>query len=202
MCFGLSTLGAGAKTRLHTPKAVTYHEQPHYCRFMIGHSLGRTESRIKEFTPHCVCRPCDGPRARRLLRNRQDRFQLLPLAPPVPPYYPFPRGKSILGVIYGFLLWADMNAATPLGGVWGRPVISLNRPRARAPIQRQQPARRRDGRSAVQCFRPRFGDGGYGERHRSSLSRPGALGDSADQGQTARRWCTVRGSRGCGPVLA
>ena len=29
MCFGLSTLGAGAKTRL--------------------------ESRIKEFTPHCVC---------------------------------------------------------------------------------------------------------------------------------------------------
>ena len=51
------TLGAGAKTRLHTPKAVTYHEQPHYCRFMIGHSLGRMESRIKTFTPHCVCRP-------------------------------------------------------------------------------------------------------------------------------------------------
>ena len=52
-----STLGAGAKTRLHTPKAVAYHEQPHYCRFMIGHSLGRMESRIKKFTPHCVCRP-------------------------------------------------------------------------------------------------------------------------------------------------
>ena len=51
------TLGAGAKVRLHTPKAVTYHEQPHYCRFMIGHSLGRMESRIKKFTPHCVCRP-------------------------------------------------------------------------------------------------------------------------------------------------
>ena len=51
------TLGAGAKTRLHTPKAVTYHEQPHYCRFMIGHSVGRMESRIKKFTPHCVCRP-------------------------------------------------------------------------------------------------------------------------------------------------
>ena len=31
MCFGPSTLGAGAKTRL--------------------------ESRIKKFTPHCVCRP-------------------------------------------------------------------------------------------------------------------------------------------------
>ena len=28
-----STEGAGAKTRLRTPKAVTYHEQPHYCRF-------------------------------------------------------------------------------------------------------------------------------------------------------------------------
>ena len=26
---------------IHTPKAVTYHEQSHYCRFMIGHSLGR-----------------------------------------------------------------------------------------------------------------------------------------------------------------
>ena len=39
------------KTRLHTPKAVTYHEQPHCCRFMIGHSLGRMESRLKKFKP-------------------------------------------------------------------------------------------------------------------------------------------------------
>ena len=38
--------GAGTKTRLHTPKAVTYYEQPYYCRFMIGHSLGRMESRL------------------------------------------------------------------------------------------------------------------------------------------------------------
>ena len=37
-------LGSDSKTRLHTPKAVPYHEQPHYCRFMIGHSLGRMES--------------------------------------------------------------------------------------------------------------------------------------------------------------
>ena len=57
-CFtGPGTLGAGAKTRLHTPKAVTYHEQPDYCRFMIGHSLGGMDSRIKKFTPHCICRP-------------------------------------------------------------------------------------------------------------------------------------------------
>ena len=56
-----NTLGAGAKTRLHTPKAVTYHEQPHYCRFMIGHSLGRMESRIKKCTPHCNCRPLGTP---------------------------------------------------------------------------------------------------------------------------------------------
>ena len=56
MCFGPCTLGALANTRLHTPKAVTYHEQPHYCRFMIGHSLVRMESRIKKFTPHSVCR--------------------------------------------------------------------------------------------------------------------------------------------------
>ena len=37
--------GSESKTHLHTPKAVTYHEQSHYCRFMIGHSLGRIECR-------------------------------------------------------------------------------------------------------------------------------------------------------------
>ena len=37
---------------------------------------------------------------------------------------PFPEEESILGVIYGVLLWADMNAATPLGA-WGRSVVSL-----------------------------------------------------------------------------
>ena len=34
----------------HTPKAVTYHEQSHYCRFVIGHSLGRMD--ISFFLPH------------------------------------------------------------------------------------------------------------------------------------------------------
>ena len=34
------------------------------------------------------------------------------------PVLPFTRGKSIPGVIYGVLLWADMNGATPLGA-WG-----------------------------------------------------------------------------------
>ena len=62
------TLGAGAKTRLHTPKAVTYHGQPHYCRFMIGHSLGRMESRIKKFTPRCIYRPISMP----MLRSCRD----------------------------------------------------------------------------------------------------------------------------------
>ena len=37
---------------------------------------------------------------------------------------PFPEEKSILGVIYGVLLWADMNTATRLGA-WGRSVMSL-----------------------------------------------------------------------------
>ena len=36
--------GSDIKTHLHTPKAVTYHEQFHCCRFAIGHSLGRMES--------------------------------------------------------------------------------------------------------------------------------------------------------------
>ena len=38
-------LGSNSKARLNTPKAVTYHEQSHCYRFMIGHSLGRMESR-------------------------------------------------------------------------------------------------------------------------------------------------------------
>ena len=45
--------------------------------------------------------------------EEQGNSQLL--LPPAPPYYPFPRRKSILGVTYGVLLWADMNTATPLG---------------------------------------------------------------------------------------
>ena len=52
--------------------------------------------------------------------REQGKFQLLP---PAPLYYPIPRGKSMLGVIYGVLLWAFMNA-TPLGA-WGRSVMSL-----------------------------------------------------------------------------
>ena len=46
--------------------------------------------------------------------------------PHAPPYYPFPRGISILGVIYGVSLWADTNAATPLGA-WGHSVIAAVR---------------------------------------------------------------------------
>ena len=38
-------LGSDSKTHLNTPKAVTYHEQSHCYRCMIGHSLGRMESR-------------------------------------------------------------------------------------------------------------------------------------------------------------
>ena len=48
-----------------------------------------------------------------------------PLRPILPLPHP-PEIKSILGVICGVLLWADMNAATPLGA-WGRSVISLGR---------------------------------------------------------------------------
>ena len=33
-------MGGTASFFPHTPMAVTYHEQSHYCRFMIGHSLG------------------------------------------------------------------------------------------------------------------------------------------------------------------
>ena len=43
-----SPVGAGVKALLHAPKAVTYHGQPHYCRGMMGHSLGLMESSNKE----------------------------------------------------------------------------------------------------------------------------------------------------------
>ena len=42
----------------------------------------------------------------------------IPAAALRPRTTPFPEGKSTLVVIYGVLLWADMNAATPLGA-WG-----------------------------------------------------------------------------------
>ena len=45
--------------------------------------------------------------------------QIQAAAPPRPRTTPFPEETSILGVIYGVLLCADMNAATPLGA-WGR----------------------------------------------------------------------------------
>ena len=57
----------------------------------------------------------------KLRYERQGKLQLLP---PAPPYHPFPRGKYHTRVIYGVLLWADMNTATPLGAR-GRSVISL-----------------------------------------------------------------------------
>ena len=35
--------------------------------------------------------------------------------PPPPHTTPFPEENAILGVMYGVLLWADMNASTPPG---------------------------------------------------------------------------------------
>ena len=39
--YSISNFNGTAVLSPHTPKAVTYHAQSHYCRFMIGHSLGR-----------------------------------------------------------------------------------------------------------------------------------------------------------------
>ena len=59
----------------------------------------------------------------------QGKSQLLPLHPRTTP---FPEETSMLGVVYGVLLWAGMNAATPLGA-WGRSVISLVPPTSCVP---------------------------------------------------------------------
>ena len=55
--------------------------------------------------------------------QEQGKFQLRPHTTP------FPEENSILGVIYGVLLWADMNAATPLGPR-GRSAMSLEETRS------------------------------------------------------------------------
>ena len=70
--------------------------------------------------PHAPCPMPHAPCPMLLLWSRQ-----IPAAAPAPRTTPFPEEKSILGVIYGVLLWADMNAATPLGA-WGRSVIPLD----------------------------------------------------------------------------
>ena len=54
---------------------------------------------------------------------------------------PFTEEKSILGVTYGVLLWADTNAATPLGA-WACSVMSLGpqveeKPKAEDPPDRE-----------------------------------------------------------------
>ena len=46
---------------------------------------------------------------------RQGTAPCCPLLPLRPRTTPFPEEKSTFGVIYVVLLWADMNAATPLG---------------------------------------------------------------------------------------
>jgi hypothetical protein len=51
MCFDIGSRHLGAKTRLHTPKAVTYHEQ--------SQIMNHTSALILKFTPHCICRPGD-----------------------------------------------------------------------------------------------------------------------------------------------
>ena len=82
-------LGSEIKTHLHTPKAVTYHEQSHYCRFMIGHSLGRMESRFclqAIFTLYTVF-VIDWPTS---LQGRP----LFWTPPPTHIMLPFLRGKS------------------------------------------------------------------------------------------------------------
>ena len=61
----------------------TSHEQPHYCGFMIGHSLGRVESTIKKFTPHCICRHTHDPAA-------LADYLGIPVPHPCPRSVPFP----------------------------------------------------------------------------------------------------------------
>ena len=55
-----------------------------------------TRSAVSALTQHYP--HCDGSRG----HPGQVKLQMLPHAPS---YYPIPRGKAILGVIYGVLLW-------------------------------------------------------------------------------------------------
>ena len=72
---------------------------------------------------------------------------------------PFPEGKPIPGVIYGGLLWADMNAATPLGA-WGRSMMSLAGKGVRCHPRRasHRDMRRLRHHIRVRCFAPQCFD--------------------------------------------
>ena len=50
----------------------------------------------------------------------------------IPAAAPLPEEKFIPGVIYSVLLWADMNAATPVGA-WGCSIIAVVRGHRRGP---------------------------------------------------------------------
>ena len=54
MCFAAPALWVlGPKHVSIRPRLWPIMNNIDYCRFMIGHSLGRMESRIKKLTPHC-----------------------------------------------------------------------------------------------------------------------------------------------------
>ena len=61
---------------------------------------------------------CHGYKARQIYMIILFYYINPSCCPLLPPYYPITRWNSIPGVIYGVLLWADINAATPLGA-WG-----------------------------------------------------------------------------------
>ena len=70
----------------------------------------RSADAVQQEQNGCVCEL-----EARYAAGRKANPSCCPLRPRTAP---FPEKKSILGVIYGVLLWADINAATPLGA-WG-----------------------------------------------------------------------------------
>ena len=72
-------------------------------------------------------------------------FKVIPSCCPLRPHAtPFPEEKSILGVIYGVLLRADMNAATRLGA-WGCSLTSLGLQVSVQTVLLRHPAQLRSG---------------------------------------------------------
>ena len=106
-------------------RPVTASQGPPMPMLSLGSSAGKgTRLCTRAELLPCIPPPESGTWILSAARSPSHHHIKLQLLAPAPPYYPFPRGKPILGVIYGVLLWADMNAATPLGA-WGSSAMSL-----------------------------------------------------------------------------
>ena len=106
-----STLGAGAKTRLNTPKAVTYHGQPHYCiqnkevsaTLCLQAALRRPRTSTNSL--HSAKAPPPHLSGYNVRRPPRANYNISTIRPPC---YDLLEEIVVLGVIYGSLINSEI----------------------------------------------------------------------------------------------